>query len=41
MNWTESGQTDQGYEYLEIDKILASEKASEKVVALDVYRKAS
>ena len=29
------------YEYLEKDKMLANEKANEKVVALDEYRKAS
>ena len=28
-------------EYLEMDKMLANEKANEKVVALDEYRKAS
>jgi len=29
------------YEYLEMDKMLANEKANEKVVALDEWRKAS
>ena len=31
----------ESYEYLEMDKMLANEKANEKVVALDEYRKAS
>ena len=34
--------TNESYEYLEMDKMLANEKATEKkVVALDEYRKAS
>ena len=31
----------ENYEYLEMDKMLANEKANEKIVALDEYRKAS
>ena len=35
-------QVNESYEYLEIDKMLANEKANEKkVVSLDEYRKAS
>ena len=33
--------TNESYEYLEMDKMLANEKANEKIVALDEYRKAS
>ena len=33
--------TNEGYEYLEMDRMLANEKANEKVVSLDEYRKAS
>jgi len=33
--------TNQSYEYLEMDKMLENEKANEKIVALDEYRKAS
>ena len=33
--------TNQSYEYLEMDKMLENEKAIEKIVALDEYRKAS
>ena len=32
--------TNEGYEYLEMDRMLANEKANEKVVSLDEYRKA-
>ena len=31
----------ESYEYLEMDKMLETEKANEKIVALDEYRKAS
>ena len=33
--------TNESYEYLEMDKMLANEKANEKIVALDECRKAS
>ena len=33
--------TNESYEYLEMDRILANEKANEKVAALDERRKAS
>ena len=33
--------TNEGYEYLEMDRMLANEKANEKVVSLDEYRTAS
>ena len=33
--------TNEDYEYLEMEKMLANEKANEKVVALDEWRKAS
>ena len=31
----------ESYEYLEMDKMLETEKANEKIVALDEYRRAS
>ena len=31
----------ESYEYLEMDKMLETEKANEKIVSLDEYRKAS
>ena len=33
--------TIESYEYLEMDRMLANEKANEKIVSLDEYRKAS
>ena len=33
--------TNESYEYLEMDKMLETEKANEKIVSLDEYRKAS
>ena len=33
--------TNESYEYLEMDKMLENEKANEKIVAMDEYRKAS
>ena len=33
--------TNESYEYLEMDRMLANQKANEKVVSLDEYRKAS
>ena len=32
--------TNESYEHLEMDRMLANEKANEKVVSLDEYRKA-